>query len=433
MQDPTTAGGTCACPGTGTDEPGMSTLTRRSVLKVLGAAAAAVALGPAVDLASPAGAAAATGGTLVVVTLRGGADGLSMFPPLGDPGYAAARPGIAVPATRAVRLDTTFGLHPKLSPLLPWWQSGKLGVVNAVGGPWHLRSHFDSVVSMEQAVFGAGPRTGWLDRLLDVLGASRLVGGVTMGSTTPAAMAGPRPTLTIAANDQFDLLVTDAVEPAYRAALQAMHQHTDPSSKACGPTLGALGAVASARGRAPSPANGAAYPPTEFGRELRNVAQLIRGGAPVRVAHVEAGGWDLHAGLGANGGVDGGAMGVLLDDLARSLAAFLTDLGPTLTQRVTVVTATEFGRRVAQNGSGGVDHGRGNAMMLLGAGVVGGRVHGRWPGLSGTALNAGDLAVTTDYRNVLAELLVKRMGLGSYGLGVVFPGLTYRPVGALRA
>ena len=422
--------GTCGCPED--ERRGLSTLTRRGVLKAVGAVTTALAVGPAVDLAGAGPAQAATNGVLVVVSLRGGADGLTMFPPVGDPHYASSRPGTAVPASRATRLDSTFGLHPQLAPLLPHWRGGRMALVQGVGGPAHSRSHFDSVVAMEQASFGAGVRTGWLDRLLGTIGASTLYGGVTMGNARPAAMAGPRPTLTVSSIGTFRLSIWEPVLASYQSTLRALHQHSGAVSAGVGPSLSAMAGFQAASNRAPAPANGARYPTGGLGTELRDIARLLRGGLPVRVAHVEVGGYDVHSGLGAAGGVDSGTMHTLLAELGLALAAFATDLGPALLSRVTILTTTEFGRRVVQNGSGGVDHGRGNAMMLLGAGVNGGRSFGRWPTLAPDRLDGGDLAVTTDYRSVLAEVVTDRFGLGSSALATVFPGFRPVPLGVTR-
>jgi len=419
--------------GQGSFGQGSFGLSRRGLLKAAGTASLALAVGPGLDLAGPASAAAVGGGTIVVVSLRGGADGLTMVPPLGDPHYAAARPSTAVPASRATRLDTVFGLHPQLAPLLPHWTARRLAVVHATGGPLPSRSHFDAVLAMQQAVFGAGARTGWLDRLLGVLGASQVFGGVTIGNATPSILAGPRPTLTMSSASSLRLDVWDAVEASYLTALRGLHHYSDPVSLMAGSNLSAISGVAAAGARTTSPANGAVYPPGELGGKLRDLARLLRGGLPVRAAHVEVGGYDVHTRLGAAGGVDSGVMHDLLGELGRAVAAFAADIGPSLLARTTVVTTSEFGRRVGENGSAGVDHGRGGPMLVLGGGVVGGKVYGTWPGLAPEALDRGDVRVTTDYRNVFAEVLTDRFGLGSAGLSAVFPGLTHRPLGLTRS
>jgi uncharacterized protein (DUF1501 family) len=202
-----------------------------------------------------------------------------------------------------------------------------------------------------------------------------------------------------------------------------------PQARAARTTLGVLGDAAAVVAADPGPAAGVAYPDSDLGRGLADVARLVRAGRGLQVAAVDEGDWDMHSGLGARGA---GAFFDKARDLADSLLAFARDLGPLLS-RVTLVTISEFGRRAAENGSGGADHGHGNAMLLLGGGVVGGRVHGRWPGLTAAALDHGDLAGTTDYRAVLGEVLVRRTGLSAAGLAQVFPGGPTAFLGVARA
>jgi uncharacterized protein (DUF1501 family) len=239
-----------------------------------------------------------------------------------------------------------------------------------------------------------------------------------MGDAMPARLlAGASPDVPMKSIDEFTL-AGDGKKPM-AAALRAMYADAPPLL--AGPAVAAdraLSATAAAKG-AYRPANGAVYPGSDLGGALRDVARLIKADSGLVTAAVDCGDWDMHEGLGP--AVKGQRMYDNLADFSAALAAFVADLGETAMKKVTVLTISEFGRRVKENGSRGVDHGHGNAMMLLGGGIRGGRVYGAWPGLDPAALVAGDLAVTTDYRSVIGEVLQKRCGLGS--LNDVFPGV----------
>jgi uncharacterized protein (DUF1501 family) len=393
---------------------------------LLGAAALAGLAGAGLSTQMAFGAPGYTGDTLVVLSLHGGFDGLSTVVPIGDAGYYQARPGIAVPKSQVIAGDGTFGLHPALAPLLPLWQGGKLAAVHAVGHPNPTRSHFAAMEAMENAAPGTSLRTGWLDRMLGVTGAGGPLAGVSVGGAMPARLlAGPAPDLSMTSVDTFTLAGDSAKRPI-AAALRAMY--ADAPLLQAGPALAAdkaLTATAGVRGATYSPANGAAYPATELGAALRDVARLIKAKVGLATAAVDCGDWDMHEGLGT--AVKGQRMYDNLTDLALALAAFATDLGPDGMNSVTLLTVSEFGRRVTENGSRGADHGHGNAMLLLGGGVRGGKVYAKWPGLAPGALVAGDLAATTDYRSVIGEVLRARCGLGD--LSSVFPGVTQSAFG----
>ncbi|WP_436530457.1 DUF1501 domain-containing protein [Actinoplanes sp. HUAS TT8] len=357
-----------------------------------------------------------SGDTLVVVSLHGGFDGLSAIAPVGDPAYYSSRPAIAVPKERILAGDGTFGLHPALAPLLPFWRSGKLAAVHAVGQPNPTRSHFAAMETLENAAPGTSVRTGWLDRMLGLTGASAPLAGVALGHAMPARiLAGPADDVSMAGIDGFTL-AGDGRRPI-AAALRAMYADAPAAlaapARSADRALSAVGTVKEAAYVA-----GATYPETELGAALRDVARLIKARAGLVTAAVDCGDWDLHEGLGA--AVEGQRMYDNLAELASALAAFATDLGDAM-RNVTVLTISEFGRRVQENGSHGTDHGHGNAMLLLGGGIRGGRVYANWPGLSPGALVAGDLAATSDYRSVIGELLQKRCGFGD--LSGVFPGV----------
>ena len=420
---------TCDC---GHVEP--AGLSRRRLLGAAGAAAAlGVVGGLAADTASSRYAFAGpaySGDVLVVLSLRGGFDGLSAIVPAADPAYAGARPGIGIPTSALLALDATFGMHPALAPLKGLWDAGQLGAVHAAGQPDPTRSHFRAMEEMERAAPGSGVRTGWLDRVSSAEGAGTAFATVGVGvEANQRALLGPAPELLMGSLDEFALSGADDAEERARwtAALEAMHRgaRTEVAAPAR-LTLNAIGTAAALQDTEYVAANGAAYPDGDLGNALRDVARLVKAQVGLRVATVDFGDWDMHAGLGQ---VDGGWMARQLAELAAALAAFATDLGPAL-GGVTLVTLSEFGRRVRENASGGLDHGHGNLMLLMGGGVVGGRMHGGWPGLDPGGLVDGDLPATNDYRVVLAELLERRCAVPA---SAVFPGLGSARLGVARA
>jgi uncharacterized protein (DUF1501 family) len=391
---------------------------RRGFLKAGAAVAAATVVAEGVSTRyAYAAEGTVTGDTLVVLSLRGGFDGLSAVVPHGDPDYYKARPTIAVPKAKLIGGDAMFGLHPALAPLLPLWTGGQLAAVTAVGQPNPSRSHFAAMEEMERAAAGTSIRTGWLDRMLGL--GTNPWSGVSIGSTKVArALSGPSPDLGIASLDGFTL-AGDSPSVPMGLTLKALYQNA-PTALAT-PALAATGAVATVAALpAYTPANGAVYPTTPLATALKDVARLIKSKVGMRAACVDFGDWDMHEGLGT--AETGQRMHTHLGELAAALAAFATDLGADGLRNVTLVTLSEFGRRVAENGSRGVDHGHGNSMFVLGGGVRGGKVYGTWPGLAPAKLVAGDLAATTDYRSVIGEVLQKRCGVGS--LGDVFPNVT---------
>jgi uncharacterized protein (DUF1501 family) len=355
-----------------------------------------------------------SGDTLVVVSLRGGFDGLSAIAPIGDPDYYPARPTIALPKSQVIAGDGTFGLHPALAPLLPQWKAGRLAAVHAVGQGNPTRSHFAAMDAMENAAPGTSIRSGWLDRMLGGTGATGPLAGVSMGHAMPARLlAGPTPAVSMASIDKFTL-AGDSDKRPIAAALRRMYANA-PLLQA-GPALAADKALKASATLAKSAGT---YPATELGAALRDVARLIKAKNGLVTAAVDSGDWDMHDALGP--ATKGQRMYDNVAELAEALAAFTADLGPEAMKSVTVLTISEFGRRVAENASHGADHGHGNAMLLLGGGIKGGTVYAKWPGLAPAALLDGDLAVTTDYRSVIGEILQKRCGFGS--LDAVFPGV----------
>lgn len=412
------------------DESG--TLSRRRFLQAIGVTGAAVAASPLLSARAAFAAGVYTGPILLVISLRGGMDGLSLVPPIGDADYARKRPNIAVPAATAIATgDRMFGLHPALAPLTPLWSGGKLAFVHAVGSPDQTRSHFSATDELERAAPGTSIRTGWLDRVLGVAGTGTTFEAVALGSGgVPRLLSGPSNALSVHSLANFKLQSLDWVGPRFTTVLRAVHSNPDlPFAAAATTTLDALDTAAAVLTTHGGVRNGAVYPQnSRLGSALADAAALIRANVGLQALAVDVGDWDMHSGLGNAGGGDFAAKA---GEVAAAVAAFATDLGNAF-DRVTVVTLSEFGRRVQENGSGGVDHGYGNAVLLAGGGLVGTTVHGPWPTLADAELDHGDLAGTTDYRNVLGEYLVKRAGLTTGQLSTVFPGLTPQFVGAFR-
>lgn len=368
--------------------------------------------------------------TLVVVFQRGGVDGLSLVVPYAEgSAYYDARPNIALREGDLHDLDGFFGLHPKLTGFSEIFQSGHLAVVHAAGSPDPSRSHFDAMEYMERGTPGLKTTpTGWLARHLESApwtnpSPFRAVG---MGTIVQSALRGPVSALSLQSIADFHLTGRDDQLGALQRTLSQLYGSTVDETlvSASQETLRTVDALQDLADESYTPAASAAYPDSLFGRSLKQVAQLIKAGVGLEVACVDAGGWDTHEDQGdANGWLGG-----LVDDFGASLTAFYADMQEHM-DTLTVVTMSEFGRRVEENASRGTDHGHGNVMFVMGGGVVGG-VHTRWPGLHQDALDEGDLAITTDYRDVLAEVLTKR--LGNSALEQVFLDYTPTPGGILK-
>lgn len=365
---------------------------------------------------------------LVVLSQRGGADGLSLVVPYGDGGYSAARPTIAIPPSQLLQTDGMFGLHPNLAPLAHMWRDGTMAAVQAVGMPAPNRSHFSAMSEVEEADPGSSERVGWLNRMVGMSEPEVTYGAVQIGQSVPQTQIyGPQPTLA----------ATDIEKIQIYGPVNAMEDRIAGLEVTWTGAAGPLGAAAR-QGVATAadwtavldtpadPRNGATYPATDLGETLAQSARLIRSDVGAEVITVDHGSWDMHTALGT---LDWGEMRVMVDDLASSVDAFFTDLGE-LAAHVTLVTISEFGRRVEENGSAGLDHGYGNAMFVLGNGVRGGSVYGRWPGLEPDDLVDGDLKVTTDYRSVLSEIVTTQFP--EVSLSKLFPGFGPERVGVMQ-
>ena len=357
---------------------------------------------------------------LIAIFQRGAVDGLNMIVPHGEADYYRLRPTIAIPRPggdamgSAIDLDGFFGLHPSMAPLTPLWDNHSLAIVHACGSPDNTRSHFDAQDYMESATPGLkATRDGWLNRYLQVSSEERNpLRGVALARTMPRSLEGGAPALAIGSVDEFGVRGTAAAfESQYESA-------SDPLLRAAG--RDAFAAMRTLRQAAGSPYradNGAEYPPTAFGKALAEIARLAKADVGLEVAFTELGNWDHHV----NEGSVNGQIATRLGEFSRGLAALATDLGDRMADTV-IVTMSEFGRAVAENGNRGTDHGHGNAMLLIGGNVRGG-VHGKWPGLGdGHRFEGRDLAVTTDFRDVFTEIVAAHMGVSRDGLSRVFPG-----------
>jgi len=388
-------------------------LSRRGLLRCLTAGGVATAVGSAVVTASPASATPASS-VLVVLSLRGAADGMSLVVPHADPAYYAARPTINVPVPKLLAADRFFGLHPGLAPILPMWRAGEVAAVHATGMAIPNRSHFEAMELVEDADPGSAARSGWLNRLVGLTSTGDPLQGLAVGSTPPTSLAGPATVMSISG------LASAKVpgDAARRTSLAAMWSSEDSAmGRAVNATLAGVDRLGGAQAQAD---HAATYPSSDLGRALSDVARTLRADVGVQVVTVDQGDWDMHSDLGT---LDWGGMRSNAAELGQALAAFFADLG-TVRSKVTLVTLSEFGRRVTENSGYGLDHGWGNVMFVLGAGVRGG-YYARWTPLV-NALDA-DLTVTTDYRDVLAEVIAARIPASS--LATTFPGFARTPIG----
>jgi uncharacterized protein (DUF1501 family) len=353
---------------------------------------------------------------LVTVFQRGAVDGLNMVVPFGERDYYSSRPTIAIaPPGRdtqcALDLDGFFGLHPRLAPLKALYDARQLAIVHACGSPDGTRSHFDAQDYMETATPGVkSTPDGWLNRYLHVKEheAQTPFRAVALAPQLPRAMHGLAPALAIGQIDRFGIragqasdMVQSSFESEYAAAADRVLHSTGREA------FEAIRMLKQADPSRYTPENGAEYPRSAYGDALRQIAQLVKAEVGLEIAFAESGNWDHHV----NEGAAIGQLAVRLDDFARGIAALVRDLGDRM-QDVVILTMSEFGRAVAENGNRGTDHGHGNAMMVIGGSVRGGRVYGRWPGLAREQRYEGrDLAVTTDFRAVFDEVVRGHLGL----------------------
>lgn len=374
---------------------------------------------------------------LVVLFLRGGADGLGLVCPASDENLIAARPEdlrVLRKGDGAGRMiaqevaDVDFRFHANLQPFADLYDAGDLSLIHASGLTEATRSHFDAEARIERGLFGSnkprGDPSGWIGRWLATAAPEGPMPALAVGTQQPASLLGSTAAVT---ETLEDLMVASGhwLAPALRARLATGFGDHGPLAE---PIAGLLHLSEMIGKRLWSESDQALltyspstpYPENPLSPSLMTVAQTIKQDMGLRVATVDFDGWDTHV-------AQSGQFAKMADWLAASVMAFWRDLGA-LQQDVSVVVMSEFGRRLRANTAGGTDHGRGNVMFVLGPQAKGGRMVGRWPGLSNDVLEEGaDLAVITDYRAVLAELLTGHMGLTD--VGSVFPGYNAAPLG----
>ena len=413
-------------------------ITRRGFVRAGGVALFSVGLDPLfLDRAAYALTSRLTVQPSVLVCLfqRGAVDGLNMIVPHGDRIYYDERPRISVPAADVVDLNGYFGLHPSLAALKPWWNNKSLGAIHAIGSPDATRSHFDAQDYMESGTPGVKiTPDGWLNRYCqhDREHQSSAFRSVAFGPELPRILSGSAPALAIGDLKTFGLKVprNDAGDRVTRA-FEALYQGSSTGLLAASSQEGfeAARQLKAADPAQYQPDHGAVYPNGKLGRSLLEIAQLIKADLGLQIAFADATGWDTHV----NQGASEGQLSNRLKELGDGLAAFATDLGDRMSN-VVVLTMSEFGRTIHENGNSGTDHGHATAMFLLGGPVNGGRVLGQWPGLAPEQRYEGrDLAVTTDFRDLFAEVLARHLRAAE--LDSVFPGYPADParyVGAIR-
>lgn len=366
--------------------------------------------------------AAANNKKLVVLFQRGAADGLNIVVPYKEKNYYAMRPSIAIKPNEVIDLDGQFGLHPALSAFKPLYDQGHLAIVHAVGSPDNTRSHFDAQDYMESGTPGLkSTQDGWLNRALQVEKTDPKLASafraIALGTQVPRTLQGSFPALAISNVNNFEVGGKTKSGSAVANAFQQMYAESgDVMLHGTGQeTFEAVKMLKATDPAHYKPAPGVNYPNAAFGNSLKQVAQLLKANLGVEAAFADIGDWDTHQAQGSTQGRLSGR----LTEFSQSIAAFWQDMGDEA-QNITVVTMSEFGRTARQNGTGGTDHGHGNVMFVLGGNVKGGKVYGKWPGLENEQLNEGrDLAITTDFRQVLGEAAYKT--LGSRNMDIVFP------------
>ena len=424
--------------GTGDCCDEFAKAARLSRRRFLGGMAAAGAVGVATSVFGDAVrqtsfAATRGGNVLVVISFRGGIDGMGVVVPHHDPVYYSARKSIAVPANQLVAADAYFGLHPKMAPLQKFWDSGELAAVHAVGMTTPNRSHFEAMELIEDADPGSSLRQGWVNRMVGLSGSPVAADTVHMGSSTPPTLIeGPTPSVAMDTLSDISLSSYDGADWQARRVRHLQRSWagvTGPAGAAAKSALATVGTLGPIGKQSYKPAAGVVYPEDWSAKgladALKDTAKLVKADIGTEVVSIDFGTWDFHDGYGNLGS---GNMQRMIDAFARSLAAFLADLGP-LRDRVTIATISEFGRRTIENGNGGLDHGWGNMMLLAGAGVKGGQYYGTWPKL--TTGGDADLQVTTDYKQVLGELIDNRFP--DKNVSAVFPGLVKNYLGVTKA
>lgn len=364
---------------------------------------------------------------LIAIFQRGAMDGLNAVVPFGDQNYYRLRPSIAVPRSGeggVIDLDGHFGLHPALAAFKPLYDQRQLAVIHAVGSPDNTRSHFDAQDYMESGTPGVKSTSdGWLNRYLQSSPDPKAspFRAVAMGPNMPRAMQGRASAIAMTSINDFAIRGgRGAVAKQVEGGFEAMYEQTvSEALRGTGrETFEAVRMLKSANPTRYQPEAGVQYPRGQFGARLRQIAQLVKSDIGLEVAFTDIGGWDTHA----NQGAAQGQFALRLTELSQGIAALYADLQK-FADQVVILTMTEFGRTAKENGNRGTDHGHASAMFVVGGKVNGGKIHGDWPGIATEQLyEQRDLAVTTDFRNVFAEIASRHLGSGD--LKSVFPGYT---------
>ncbi len=377
--------------------------------------------------------------TLVCIFQRGAMDGLMAVTPFTDKHLAAARPTLFMSAAKTgtgkslIDLDGKFGLHPSMVSFESVFKDGRLGIVHGIGSPNSTRSHFDAQDYMESGTpFKKGTSSGWLNRAVGLLGhdAATPFQAVSLTSSLPRSFYGDNPSVAINNLQDFNIkmsgnakganMAAKSFEDLYDTTAQGLLKETGKDS------FEAMNMLKKLDTKNYKPANNAQYPNSSLGNSLKQIAQLIKMDVGLEVAFAESGGWDTHF----NQGTETGIFARNVNDLSESMIAFWADMG-TLQDDVTVMTMTEFGRTVKQNGTGGTDHGRASCNFILGNDVFGGKVHGKMDELAKENLEDGrDLAVTTDFRSVFSEVADKHLGINKDG--ILFPDWDGGHIGMMK-
>ena len=410
-------------------------VTRRFFIKSSGITLASFAAAPSflkrAALAQTTAAAGKDHPVIIAIFQRGAMDGISAVIPFGDKNYYSVRPNIAVPepkaenADAALDLDGYFALHPALASFKPIYDEGHLAIVQAVGSPDNTRSHFDAQDYMEAGTPGnKGTGDGWLNRYMQARKDPKATPfrAVSLTSNLPRTLLGPAPSIAMTNIGDFGVRagqgngqVAKGFEELYSTSLpDALHGTGKEAFEA-------VKMLKKANPQQYQAANGATYPRSPFGNSLLQIAQLIKAEVGIEVAFTDVGGWDTHA----NQGSSRGQLANRLQDFSQGIAALYKDLGDRM-RNVVILTMTEFGRTIKQNGSGGTDHGHASCLFVAGGSVKGGKVYGKWPGLATEQLYEGrDLALTTDFRDVFSEIAARHMGASN--LNAIFPGYNTSP------
>jgi len=357
---------------------------------------------------------------LIYVFQRGAADGLNLVVPYADTNYYANRPTLSIPAPgsgegSAIDLDGFFGLNPDLAALMPIYQANDLAMIHACGSEDSTHSHFKTQVFVDRGTVDSTVGTGWLARYVNSNGnnTDSAFKSVAMNSAIPSSLSGADSVVALSSIEGFNINAPEPESDLINQQLLDMFSGTQSLDNAAQATFAAVDIIQQINPDDYPVDNNAQYPDSQFGNKFKDLGILIKSDIGIETASVDIGGWDTHDSQ-AN------TLSQLAQDYANSLAAFYTDMGDRMAN-ITIVTITEFGRRLAENGSGGTDHGTGNVAFVMGGGVNGGQVYTDWPGLSTNDLvGPGDLAATTDYRTVIAELLDKRLFFNDHE--TVFPG-----------